>query len=209
MHSLHSTAPCTLTTTADATNLLNLRSQFKDAGQGPVPGITDLLVKLSALALKAHPGINARWDDDRVVHLDDIHVGIAVDAEAGLLVPVVRHADTLPLRELCRQARVLIEKARAGTLPAADMEGGTFTVSNLGAFGIDAFTPILNHPQAAILGVGRIEKRPAVVDGQIIARAQVTLSLTFDHRVADGAPAARFLQAVRKGVESPAALLIA
>jgi pyruvate dehydrogenase E2 component (dihydrolipoamide acetyltransferase) len=209
MRSFHGVAPCTLTTTADATNLLNLRRQFKDAGQEPVPSITEFIVKLSALALKAHPALNSRWGDDGVVMLEDVHVGVAVDSEAGLLVPVLRHADRLGLRELCRQARPLFEKARAGTLTAADMEGGTFTVSNLGAFGVDAFTPILNGPQAAILGVGRIEKRPVFSDGQITARDQTTLSLTFDHRIIDGAPAARFLQSVRKGIEAPAALLIA
>lgn len=208
MRSLHEAAPCTLTTSADATNLLNLRRQFMDAAQEPVPGITELIVKLSALALRAHPGMNSRWEDG-VVLLDNVHVGIAVDTEAGLLVPVLRHVDTVPLRELCRQARQLVDKARGGTLSATEMEGGTFTVSNLGALGVDAFTPVLNGPQAAILGVGRIEKRPVVSEGQIVPRDQMTLSLTFDHRIADGAPAARFLQAVRKGIESPAALLIA
>ena len=204
-HAARTTVPVTLTTVADATNLLNLRQQFKTAGQEPVPTLNDFLVKLAALALRAHPALNARWQDGAAMPWDEVNVCLAVDTDAGLLAPVIRHADKLPLRELSAQTRSLIEKARAGK---ADGEGGTFTVTNLGAFGIDAFTPVINWPQSAILGVGRIEKRPAVIEGHVVARDQVTLSLTFDHRVADGAPAARLLQAVRQAVEHPAARLI-
>ncbi len=207
LHSLRTTAPVTLHTTADATQLLNVRSQFKAAG-GAVPTITDLLVKLAARVLQRHPVINARWEDDRVVPSADVHIGIAVDTPAGLLVPVVRDVLRLSLKQVTAKAKELVEKARAGSLPGDAMRGGTFTVTNLGAFGIDAFTPIINWPECAILGVGRIQKIPVVADGQIVARDTVTLSLTFDHRIADGAPAARFLQDVVRELENPVPGLI-
>ncbi len=206
--SLRSTAPVTLTTTADATNLVNLREQFKAADQS-VPGYTDVLVKLAAVALKAHPLLNARWDEGRIVMQEGVHVGIAVDTEAGLLVPVVRDVASLSLREVAARSRDLVERARARRLTADEMRGGTFTVSNLGAFGVDAFTPIINYPECAILGVGRIRRQPAVVDDRVVPRDAVTLSLTFDHRIVDGAPAARFLDALRGCVENPGPWLIA
>jgi pyruvate dehydrogenase E2 component (dihydrolipoamide acetyltransferase) len=209
MHASHrSTAPVTLTTTADATNLVNLRSQFKAAGEGSVPGYTDFLVKLAALALPKHPLLNARLEGDRILVSEAIDIGIAVDTDSGLLVPVVRDVPSLPLKELAARARDLAERARLGKLKAEEMQGGTFTVTNLGQFGIDAFTPIINLPQCAILGVGRIRRRPAVIDGQVTARDEITLSLTFDHRIVDGAPAARFLQTLSLLVENPGAGLI-
>jgi pyruvate dehydrogenase E2 component (dihydrolipoamide acetyltransferase) len=201
-----STAPVTLTTTADATNLVNLRNQFKAAralGDTAVPSYTDFLVKLAATALQKHPPVNARWESEGAVRADGIHVGIAVDSDLGLLVPVVRDVPTLPLRELASRTRDLIDRARCQKLSMSEMQGGTFTVSSLGSFGIDAFTPIINVPECAILGVGRIVKRPAVVGEQIVPREQVTLSLTFDHRVVDGAPAARFLQTLVNLIENP------
>jgi pyruvate dehydrogenase E2 component (dihydrolipoamide acetyltransferase) len=127
-----------------------------------------------------------------------------VDTDAGLLVPVVCDVPALGLRQLAARSRDLIDRARSGRLAASEMQGGCFTVTNLGAFGIDAFTPIINCPECAILGVGRIAKRPAVVGDAIVARDQVTLSLTFDHRIVDGAPAARFLQTLVQMIESPA-----
>src|SRR5262249_48224646 len=157
-----------------------------------VPGITDLFVKLAALALQKHPGLNARWVGDRIETPAEVHVGIAVSTERGLVVPVLRDAHRLTVRQLARRSRGLVQQARSGRLTPDDMQGGTFTVTNLGAFGIDAFTPIINWPECAILGVGRIHKRPAVLNNQIVPRDMVTLSLTFDHRVVDGAPAAGF-----------------
>jgi len=208
--SLRATAPVTLMTTADATNLVNLRTQLK-AAQTPgqaLPTYTDLIVKLTGLALRGHPALNARWEEDRVVHAKGIHIGIAVDTEAGLLVPVVCDAADLPLRQLAERTRDLVERARARRLKAEEMQGGTFTVSNLGAYGVDAFTPIINLPECAVLGVGRIHARPAVVGGQVVPRDELTLSLTFDHRIVDGAPAARFLSTVRTYLENPAAWLL-
>jgi pyruvate dehydrogenase E2 component (dihydrolipoamide acetyltransferase) len=201
--SVRSTAPVTLTTTADASNLVNLRRQFQAASAESIPSYTDFIVKLTAVALQAHPSLNARWDEDPIVLLNDVHIGVAVDGDAGLVVPVIRDVPKLGLRQLAARSRELIEHARTRKLTADEMQGGTFTVSNLGSFGIDAFTPIINYPECAILGVGRIQRQPAVVGEQIVAREQVTLSLTFDHRIVDGAPAARFLDMLRKCIENP------
>jgi pyruvate dehydrogenase E2 component (dihydrolipoamide acetyltransferase) len=203
--SLRATAPVTLTTTADATNLVNLRRQFKAVaeGDGAVPGYTDFIVKLAAGALQKHPALASRWTGEALVAAASIDIGFAVDADAGLLVPVVRDVPALSLRLLAARTRDLAERARTGTLRAAEMEGGAFTVTNLGAFGVDAFTPIIHYPQCAILGVGRIQRRPVVVGDQVAAREQVTLSLTFDHRIVDGAPAARFMQTLVQYVENP------
>jgi pyruvate dehydrogenase E2 component (dihydrolipoamide acetyltransferase) len=208
--SLRTTAPVTLTTTADVTNLVNLRAQFLTAPAAgtPVPGYTDCILKLTAVALQNHPLLGARWEEDRIVLPREINIGLAVDTESGLRVPVVRGVHALGLRQLAARTRELTERARAGKLTAADMQGGTFTVSNLGPFGIDAFTPIINHPECAILGVGRIVRQPAVVEDRIVPRDVLTLSLTFDHRIVDGAPAARFLDTVRKCLENPVPWLV-
>jgi pyruvate dehydrogenase E2 component (dihydrolipoamide acetyltransferase) len=200
-------AHVTLTTRADASNLVNLRQQFK-ATADVVPSYTDLLVKLAAVALRRHPLLQAQWRDDGLFVPDRVDVAVAVDTEAGLLVPVIRAADRLTLRQVAAQSRDLIAQARAGRLTAEQMRDATFTITNLGPLGIDAFTPILHLPQCAVLGVGRIVREPAVVGDCIVPRDAVTLSLTFDHRVVDGAPAARFLGALRGGVEQPAPWLM-
>jgi pyruvate dehydrogenase E2 component (dihydrolipoamide acetyltransferase) len=197
--SQRSTASVTLTTTIDATNLVNIRAEWKG---DCVPTYTDLFVKLTALALEKHPVLNAHWNKDRIVFQEGIHIGIAVDTDAGLLVPVVRDVPRLSLKELAIRSRDLIDRARQRKLSASEMQGGTFTVTSLGAFGIDAFTPIINYPECAILGIGRIRRCPVVVDDQIVIRDQVTLSLTFDHRITDGAPAARFLQTLSAAIEN-------
>jgi pyruvate dehydrogenase E2 component (dihydrolipoamide acetyltransferase) len=194
------TAPVTLTTTADATNLVRWRAQLKSVG-GRVPSYTDLFVKLVADALRLHPHLGGQWTDAGIRLPVSIDIGIAVDTEAGLLVPVVRGVPDLDLEQLAQATSDLIERARTSRLTTADMQGGCFTVTNLGSFGIDAFTPIINAPQCAILGIGRIARRPAVVGDAIVPRDEVTLSLTFDHRIVDGAPAARFLQGVIQAVE--------
>ncbi|MEK6261039.1 MAG: dihydrolipoamide acetyltransferase family protein [Planctomycetota bacterium] len=206
------TVPVTLTTRADATNLVNLREQFKSVGGSTmVPSYQDIITKLVAEVLKRHPLLAGRWDEDAVVlpAADELHLGIAVDTEEGLLVPVIRNVGRLPLTELAGQSRRLAEQARAGKLVAADMQGGVFTITNLGAFGIDAFTPIINFPEVAILGLGAIRREPVVLDDdQIAAQQQLTLSLTFDHRIVDGAPAARFLQDVVHAIANPSAWLL-
>jgi pyruvate dehydrogenase E2 component (dihydrolipoamide acetyltransferase) len=211
LHSARSTAPVTLTTQADATNLVNLRGQFQSAGPAaanPVPGYTDFFVKLAAVALQQQPQLNIRWENGQLVQEKSVHIGIAVDTEAGLLVPVVRDAHGLNIRQLAARSRDLTERARSRKLSAAEMQGGTFTVSSLGAYGIDAFSPVINYPQVAILGVGAIRRQPVAVGEQVVIRDVITLSLTFDHCAVDGAPAARFLQALCKIIEAPGPWLL-
>lgn len=206
------TVPVTLTTKADAANLVNLREQFKTTnGETPIPGYQDIITKLVAGALRRHPLLAGRWDEDAIVLPADneVHIGMAVDADDGLLVPVLHNAAQLSLVELAARSRQLVSQARAGKLTAADMQGSVFTITNLGAFGIDAFTPIINVPETAILGLGAIRREPVVRDdGSIAARHQLTLSLTFDHRILDGAPAARFLQDIAKAIANPSAALL-
>jgi pyruvate dehydrogenase E2 component (dihydrolipoamide acetyltransferase) len=200
----------TLTCRIDATNLVSLRNQFKStAGDGLVPSYTDIVIKVVAIALEDHPVLAGRWEQDRIVLPAAIHIGIAVDTEQGLLVPVIRDVLRLTLTELATRSKALVEAARARRLTTEDLQGGTFTVTNLGGFGIEAFTPIINFPETAVLGLGAIRREPAVLDdGRLGTSEQMTLSLTFDHRVVDGAPAARFVQSVRRGLENPAAWLL-
>jgi pyruvate dehydrogenase E2 component (dihydrolipoamide acetyltransferase) len=206
------TVPVTLSTKADATNLVNLREQFKSAGQhSPIPTYQDLIMMLVAELLTRHPTLAGRWEDDAIVlpAADEIHIGIAVDTADGLLVPVVRNVRGLSVTEVAAQTRQLIDRACAGQLSANEMQGGVFTITNLGAFGIDAFTPIINFPESAILGLGAIRREPVVLDdGQIVARHQWSLNLTFDHRAIDGAPAARFVQELMNAVSNPSAWLL-
>ncbi len=206
------TVPVTLTTKADAENLVNLREQFKSSGgMSIIPGFQDIIIKLVAGVLPRHPLLASRWDEDGIVlpAENKMHLGMAVDTADGLLVPVLRSVAQLPLMELATQSRLLAEQARSGKLAAADMQGAVFTITNLGAFGIDAFTPIINSPEAAILGLGAIRREPVVLDdGTFVARHQITLSLTFDHRILDGAPAARFLQDIASAIANPSAALL-
>ena len=208
--SARTTVPVTLTTDADATELVRARAalQVEARGAGALaPSYTDCFVKLAAVALAEHPALNASLDGDRLVQHRAVHVGVAVDTPRGLLACVLRDAPAKSLRALAAESAALVAQARAGTVSPDALRGGTFTVSNLGAWEIDAFTPIVNLPECAILGVGRIASRAVVVDeetGRIAARKMVALSLTFDHRVVDGAPAARFLQRVKQLVEQPA-----
>ncbi|MBY0523792.1 MAG: 2-oxo acid dehydrogenase subunit E2 [Gemmataceae bacterium] len=203
-------APVTLTTRIDATNLVSFREQFKSTGttDAIVPSYTDLIVKLCAVALRQHPLLQAQWREDGLFVPERIDIAIAVDTDGGLLVPVLRSVDQLGVRPLAAQARELVELARAGRLSAEQMRDATFTVTNLGSLGIDAFTPILNLPQCAILGVGRIVREPTVVNDQVVVRDRMTLSLTFDHRIVDGAPAARFLDTLRRCLEQPVPWLV-
>ncbi|MBC7817930.1 MAG: 2-oxo acid dehydrogenase subunit E2 [Planctomycetaceae bacterium] len=197
--SLQQTAPVTLTTQIDVSSLVEFRDRLKQSGESLIPSLTDCFVKLTALALCEHPTLNARWRDDAIKLIGEIHIGIAVDTDAGLLVPVVRDAQRQTVFEIASQSRTLIEQARARRLTAQDLQGGTFTITNLGSLEIDAFTPIINFPETAILGLGRIRAQPiASTADSARPRHHMTLSLTFDHRVLDGAPAARFLQTLSR-----------
>jgi pyruvate dehydrogenase E2 component (dihydrolipoamide acetyltransferase) len=215
MRNAHGTAPVTLMTSIDATNLFNLRQQFEAVGQGQggtagaeAIGYTDIVVKLVALALERHPMLNARWHGDQILLFRRIHIGIAIDTNVGVLAPVIRDVPDLSLRQLAARAHDLIDRARRRALKVEELQGATFTVSNLGHFGVDAFTPIINLPQCAVLGLGRILRQAVVVDQQFAARDRMTLSLTFDHRVVDGAPAAQFLQTLGSLLENPSPWLV-
>ncbi len=212
VESLRTTAPVTLTTEADATNFVALRQQLKSSLEPRgklVPSYNDLLIRLSAVALQDHPMLNATWGQGEIILHDEIAIGLAVDTKDGLLVPVVRNAQSKSAQQIASETRTLIEQCQNGQISADALNHGTFTISNLGAQNIDAFTPVINLPQWAILGVGRIVKKPAVVDDQVVVRQMVALSLTFDHRLVDGAPAARFLNQIREFVEEPALWLTA
>lgn len=199
------TAPVTLTRRIDASRLSALRNRWKLRLQPePAPSLNDIVARLAAVALIEHPALGARWEGDHVVLPTAIHIGIAVDTERGLIVPVIRDVSNLALEDLAKQSRRVIEAARNRTIQAVDMKDGVFTISNLGSFGVEAFTPILNYPETAVLGLGAIRWEPVVLtSGQIVAREQMMLSLTFDHRVVDGAPAARFLKTLAALMEEP------
>lgn len=203
--SLQTTAQLTLIAEADVTELVARRQELHQ--QFDVT-YTDLIVQAVARALAEHPQLNARLVEDELQIFQDINIGIAVAREAGLIVPVLRAVNQKSLREIATEARALMERARADRLTEQDLSGGTFTVTNLGMFGIDAFTPILNLPEVAILGVGRIVERATRAserDG-ILWKQMLTLSLTIDHRALDGAPAAAFLQTVCHQLQAPAGL---
>ncbi len=168
---------------------------------------TDLLVKLVASALRAHPEVNARWEDGRIRRLPEVNVGVAVATEEGLVVPVIHRAESLSVEQIARRRAEVVDRARAGRLRPEDVEGGTFTLSNLGMYGVDRFLAVVNAPQAAILSVGRVSERVVAEDGRPVVRACLTLGLSCDHRVLDGARAARFLDTLAGFVEEPLALL--
>ncbi|MGI6206785.1 MAG: dihydrolipoamide acetyltransferase family protein [Anaerolineae bacterium] len=203
--SVQTTAAFTLSTEADAGALVSWRERLKaQAGTvGRVPTFNDLLVRLLARALVEHPNLNAHLEDGEIVRTASVNIGLAVDTERGLVVPVLRGVQSLTLSEIAESSAEMVAKARAGQLTPDDMSGGTFTLSNLGMFDVDVFTPIINVPEVAILGVGRIAERPVARDGAVVVRPTVVLSLTADHRLVDGAPAARFLQRVKQLIEDP------
>jgi pyruvate dehydrogenase E2 component (dihydrolipoamide acetyltransferase) len=199
-------AQLTLTAEADVTDLGAELERLASAW-GRRASYTEAAVRAAALALRDHPRVAARWTDAGLVPAGSIDVGVAVALEDGLVVPVVRVADTKSLETLSREIAELAERARAGRLQEADTEGGVFSVTNLGGSRVDAFTPLLNPPQTAILGLGRARPRPSVVSGRVVPRTLVVLSLTFDHRVVDGAPAAAFLERIATSLEQPQSLL--
>ena len=205
MHSsLQEMAQLTLTMDADMDAVVADRSSRKAAGAAP--GFTDYIVAAAARALQLHPNVNAQVTADGIALLPEIHVGLAVALDEGLMVPVVRNTDRLDLATLSAETTRLADAARGGTLKLGDLDGGTFSVSALGMFGVDAFTPVINPPNAAILGVGRLRDDVVLVDGNVATRKRLTLSLTWDHRVFDGAPAAAFCKSIVDLLANPAAL---
>ncbi|HSR30156.1 MAG TPA: dihydrolipoamide acetyltransferase family protein, partial [Anaerolineae bacterium] len=207
VHSLQTMAQVSMNTTADVTELKATREAL-GARWGHKPSYTDLLVKAVAVALEQHPLLGARLEGDEIVMPTEFNIGLAVALEDGLIVPVVRNADQLSVLEISDKVADLAQRARENTLEVDEVTGGTFTVTNLGMFGIEAFTPIINPPEVAILGVGRIVQKLALVDGQIVTRDSMTLSLTVDHRIVDGAPGAQFLQTLVQLLEHPALIFI-
>ncbi|HEY3364676.1 MAG TPA: dihydrolipoamide acetyltransferase family protein [Symbiobacteriaceae bacterium] len=199
----------TLHTDAPVDGLLALRQELNaDLPESGQLTVTDFLVLAVAGALRDHPDINASLEGEEVLLWADINVGVAVALDDGLIVPVIRNAGRLSLSQVAAARQNLVTRARTGTLEPHEVTGGTFTVSNLGNYGIDGFTPIINPPEAAILGVGRVVERPVWRDGQWVPAHFITLSLSFDHRLVDGARAARFLARVSALVDRPARLLL-
>lgn len=197
-------APVTLTTEADATELVRLRAVLKnDPRAEVVPSYNALLTKLTAHALVEHPIMNAYLDGDRIVYREIVHIGTAVDTERGLVVPVVRNVATKSVQAISREMVELLTRTKAGKALPDELSGGTFTITNLGAYEIDAFTPIINGAECAILGVGRLLEKYVVIEGHPQVRTMMALSLTFDHRLVDGGPAASFLQRIKQFIESP------
>ena len=169
---------------------------------------TDLLVRLVAAAVAQHPRVNVSWKDGAIVQHADVNIGLAVAIDDGLVVPVLHRADTLSLAEIAQRREDLVGRAQAGKLRPADIQGGGFTISNLGMYGVDAFSAIINPPQAAILAVGRITERVVAAGGQPVVRPTMVLTLSCDHRALDGARGAQFLGALAEMVEEPLALLV-
>jgi pyruvate dehydrogenase E2 component (dihydrolipoamide acetyltransferase) len=205
VESLHSMAQLTMMMEVDATELVKLREQVKADFEVTY---TDLLVKAVAKTLKRHPMLNATLIGDEIHQLESIHIGVAVALQDGLIVPVVRDADKRTVQEIAQEVKRLAQGARDNTLSVDEVTGSTFTITNLGTYGLDGFTPIINAPEAAILGVGRIAERVVVHQDQIARRKMMVLSLTIDHRLIDGAPGGEFMRSLQELIENPYRLLL-
>lgn len=212
MHrSQQTVAEVTITEEADVGEVVKLRDQVSrewEKQHGFKVSYTEVIIKAVAKALKEHPYLNSSLADDGIRLHAEVNIGVGVALDEGLIVPVIRHADQKSLLDLATSVRDVSDRARKGQLSRDDVGGGTFTISNMGMLGVEAFTPIINWPECAILGVGRIAERAVVREGQIVVRPTMWLSLTFDHRIVDGAPAARFLSRVRQLLESPYLLFV-
>ncbi len=201
-----------VTSVIDTGKLAELRRQINEyAEKDPAPvkvSFNDLIIKAVALAIVRMPQVNVSFAEDRLIQKKQIHIGMAVALEQGLIVPVIRSADQRRILDIARESQRLAELARTGKLRPEDFSGGTFTVSNLGMFDVDSFTAVINPPESAILAVGSITPAPVVVDGQVVVRNRMKVTLSSDHRAIDGATAARFLQEVKRLLEEPFGLLL-
>jgi pyruvate dehydrogenase E2 component (dihydrolipoamide acetyltransferase) len=202
MKSLQHSAQLTENAWADVTALSKQRKQL-----APEVSWNTWILRAVVLALMEHTYINAVWEENGIRQFDYVHLGVAVDTEDGLLVPSIQHAERLTLFELHEAVSQVVQKARLGKLSSSELSGSTFTVTNLGSYGIQFFTPIINPPEAGILGVGQIEKQIVFADEKLEQRERLPLSLTFDHRILDGAPAARFLQTLVQLLGDPKKIL--
>ena len=206
--SVSTMAQVTLTTEADVTELRNLReslvAEWRPHRIRPLD--LDIIVAAVAVALKAHPRLNAHLVDGKVLLLNEVNIGIAVAVPDGLVVPALRGADSLRLLDMAKQMRSLADKTRKNALGVDDVTGAGFTVTALSNYDIDVFTPIIDPPQVAILGLGRAIEKPVVVDGEVVVRSMMHLSVTFDHRALDGVPVAEFMRTLKASLESPGEL---
>jgi pyruvate dehydrogenase E2 component (dihydrolipoamide acetyltransferase) len=199
-----------LTAEVDMTEAVRMRAQINEAlGDSGRVSINDLLILACTRALQRHPKFNSWWVEDHVQVHGRINIGIAIALDDGLIAPAVLDCQAKPLSEIAREARDLAERARSGAaLTQDEYTAGTFTITNLGAFGVDSLIGIINPPQTAILGAGRVQERPVVVDGQVVVRSMMTLALSADHRASDGAEGARFLAGLKDFLEKPALIFV-
>ncbi len=195
-----------LTTEIDMERAVEAREELNALGDAKI-SVNDIVVKAVAAALRRHRACNAWWQDDHIRYFNDVHLSMAVAVEEGLITPVIRHADRKSLREIATEARALAERARARKLKPEEYTGGTFSVSNLGMFGIDEFTAVINPPEAGILAVGALTAKPVATDGAVTVRRRMRVTMSCDHRVIDGATGAAFLQTVRQMLENPLAIV--
>jgi len=209
--SFHRSVPVLLTTEVVMDRAEDLLDQIASGFDGTAVckvGTLPLVIKAAGYALQRHPGLNAHWLGDTIRRFEgEINIGVAVSLEDGLTVPVLKQADRKSVSDIAAEVGTLAARARQNSLVLADLEGGTFTVSNLGGYGVGFFMPVINPPQVAILGIGRTVPKPVVRDGEVRALPVLPLSLVFDHRAVDGAPAAAFLDAIRTALEKPYLLL--
>ncbi|WP_336765855.1 dihydrolipoamide acetyltransferase family protein [Bacillus cereus] len=212
MHaSLQNSAQLTLTMKVDVTDLVALHKEIAKVVQKRYDNkltITDFVSRAAVLALGEHKEMNSAYIDDAIHQFEHVYLGMAVALEKGLIVPAIRFANNLSLVELSKEIKNVAQKARAGSLSSDDMHGTTFTISNLGSFGIEYFTPVLNTPETGILGIGAIEHVPVYKGKKLKKGSMLPLSLTFDHRVLDGAPAAAFLRTIKHYLEEPITILL-
>ncbi|KNX34829.1 MULTISPECIES: dihydrolipoamide acetyltransferase family protein [Bacillus amyloliquefaciens group] len=212
MHkSLQNSAQLTLTMKADITELVKWQEQLADSAKkrsGVKLTVTHFVSRAAVLALKQHPELNSSYQEERIITYPYVHLGMAVSLENGLVVPVIRDAEKLSFLELADHISTSARRAREGNASGDDLHGSTFSITNLGGYGIEHFTPILNPPEAGILGVGASYETPAFKGDELVKSTMLPLSLTFDHRVCDGAPAADFLKTVKALLEEPAGLIL-
>ena len=198
-----------LTTEVDMERAAEARDALKASlGDEGKVSFNDIILKAIATALAQHPECNAWWQDDRIRYWNEVHIGMAVAVEDGLITPVIRHADRKSLREIAAEARDLARRGRERKLTPEEYTGSTFSVSNLGMFDIDEFTAIINPPEAGIIAVGRVVEAPAAYNGQVMIRRRMRLTMSCDHRVIDGATGAQFLRTVKLMLENPLALVL-
>jgi pyruvate dehydrogenase E2 component (dihydrolipoamide acetyltransferase) len=196
-----------LTADYDVSNLLSLREQLNEI-EGIKTSVNDFIVRAAALALRHHPNVNASWGDEAITQHGEIHIGIAVSTPEGLITPVVRNADQKSVTDISNEVRSLADKAKNRKLTPNDYQGSTFTISNLGAWGIEQFTAIINPPNVAILAIGAASAQPVVVDRQIVIRDRMKVTMSCDHRVVDGASGAEYLRTLRSYLEQPVRLVL-